>query len=180
MCVFTVVAAPESPRSSPSPSSSASNSDHDGDDDDDDDNFATVDWLAGQEHDLMGYHAVMEALPTHSSQFPWLQQAGRRYAVLCHSYLIYTYRVFLRLLEQGWRGCQGWLICALVGGFTGLLASMIDMCVHWVIDVRQGRCLDSWFLSNLVCCSAIDNSLPPSCGARAGQCTCTHLRCLSM
>lgn len=150
----------DSPRSSPSPPTVAAEqaADSDVDDDDDDDNFATFDWQQHNERDLIAYHAVMEPVPAHSSQFPRIQQARRRYASLCYSYLIYSWRVIRKLVEQGWRGCQGWLICALVGICTGAIASMVDMSVHWVIDARQGRCIDSFVLSNLVCCAAIQDS----------------------
>jgi chloride channel 3/4/5 len=71
------------------------------------------------------------------------------------AYTLVALRALWRTLRQWWRASQGWVLCGLVGLCTGLLASMVDMCVHWVTDLRLGMCKDEWSLSNKYCCAMV-------------------------
>ena len=123
-------------------------------------NFATVDWTRQDEIDALQYHRLHE--PLAPIGVASLQSGGRGFGGILWSKIVWLLRVAWRLLRQGWRASQGWVLCGLVGIFTGLLASMIDMCVHWVIDFRLGLCRDSIWLSNKSCCAQVgpDNVSP--------------------
>ena len=58
-------------------------------------------------------------------------------------------RFFLKACILG----QSWIICALIGVITGLLAAVIDLAVQWLIDLKSGYCTDALYLSNSFCCA---------------------------
>jgi len=123
-------------------------------------NFATIDLGRQDERDLLGYHAIHE--PLRLPPVPQLQSGGRGCMGVLAGHLARSGRLFVRLLAQGLRASQGWVVCGLAGALTGLAASMIDMCVHWAMDFRMGVCADNMWLSNKVCCASVapDNYSP--------------------
>ena len=134
-------------------------------DDSEQSNFSTVDWTRQDEKDMLQFYRLHEPLARPSSSSfsrGALTSGGRGCCGVLLSKVVWCFRVLMRLLAQAWRASQGWVLCGLVGIMTGLLASMVDMCVHWVIDFRLGICKDNIWLSNRSCCASVapDNPSP--------------------
>ena len=61
--------------------------------------------------------------------------------------------VLMRIIFKNLYRGQGWLICALIGAITGLLAALVDLAVQWLIDLKSGYCQDTLYLGNSFCCA---------------------------
>lgn len=55
-------------------------------------------------------------------------------------------------LIRAWNASQGWLICLIVGMTTGAFAALIDIAVHWSVDLKIGYCERDWWLGYSFCC----------------------------
>ena len=53
---------------------------------------------------------------------------------------------------------QGWLSAVLAGVLLGLIAVCIEICNHFVIDIRQGVCMDYFWLNRELCCPGASES----------------------
>eukprot|EP00698_Gefionella_okellyi_P021234 TRINITY_DN681_c0_g1_i3.p1 TRINITY_DN681_c0_g1~~TRINITY_DN681_c0_g1_i3.p1 ORF type:complete len:738 (+),score=141.68 TRINITY_DN681_c0_g1_i3:35-2248(+) len=51
---------------------------------------------------------------------------------------------------------QAWILVLLIGVATGIAASLIDMGVEWMSDMKVGVCLPEIWLSNAMCCRGLD------------------------
>lgn len=47
---------------------------------------------------------------------------------------------------------QPWLLCSLIGVSIGLLVGFLHVCSVWLSDLKDGLCVDSWYLSRKFCC----------------------------
>ena len=66
---------------------------------------------------------------------------------------IFQYRIS-RFIYRLFLMSQGWILCALIGVVTGVLASFVDLAVNFTVDLRSGYCNDHWFLANQLCCAS--------------------------
>ncbi len=58
---------------------------------------------------------------------------------------------------------QGWIIVTLIGMTAGLIAGILDMCIAWLADIKNGVCPSAWYLSQKQCCWAEELMGDPDC-----------------
>lgn len=49
-------------------------------------------------------------------------------------------------------GAQGWILVAIIGFFTSLIAYFVNVSEASIFDVKQGRCKAGWYFSQKKCC----------------------------
>lgn len=54
-------------------------------------------------------------------------------------------------------GAQGWVLVALIGFITALIAYFVNVTETSVFDIKQGHCQGSWYFSKRKCCFGEDN-----------------------
>ncbi|ORZ35273.1 chloride channel, partial [Catenaria anguillulae PL171] len=55
-------------------------------------------------------------------------------------------------LANLWDASQAWILVALVGIFSGVIATFIALVEEWLGDLKQGYCSDQWYLNRKFCC----------------------------
>lgn len=48
-------------------------------------------------------------------------------------------------IKRSWEDCVGWVACGLIGFFTALAASIVDVVVASVFDWKEGYCAGGWY-----------------------------------
>lgn len=54
-------------------------------------------------------------------------------------------------------GAQGWVLVALIGFITALIAYFVNVMETSVFDIKEGHCQGSWYFSKRKCCYGDDN-----------------------
>lgn len=54
-------------------------------------------------------------------------------------------------------GAQGWVLVALIGFITALIAYFVNVSESSVFDIKEGRCQGSWYFSKRKCCYGEDD-----------------------
>lgn len=49
-----------------------------------------------------------------------------------------------------------WLVVVATGVLTGILAASIDICSIYLSDLREGVCVDAFWMSRSICCMGLD------------------------
>lgn len=49
-------------------------------------------------------------------------------------------------------GAQGWILVAVIGIFTAVIAYFVDVTETSIFDLKQGYCTDGWYFSRRKCC----------------------------
>ncbi|KAI9105517.1 chloride channel [Phlyctochytrium arcticum] len=55
-------------------------------------------------------------------------------------------------LMQAYDACQAWIVVFIIGAVTGYLAAYIDIVSEWATDLKEGYCLEGFYLSRKFCC----------------------------
>lgn len=55
---------------------------------------------------------------------------------------------------------QGWILVAVIGCITALIAYFVDIMENFIFDLKEGYCSSDWFSSRRNCCSPDDNICP--------------------
>lgn len=78
-----------------------------------------------------------------------------------HDSIADGYRVLELKKMKGLRGrlallldsAQGWILVALIGVLTAIIAYFVDVTESTIFDLKRGFCKDAWYLSRVNCCA---------------------------
>eukprot|EP00736_Rhodelphis_marinus_P013749 Rmarinus@m.20293 len=108
-------------------------------------------------HSSISLSDMSEFRDPHGSQdfttVDWVHDQDKHRNLLLHTQHARTGLVG-RILNA-YDACQGWLMVALVGCTTGLVAGILHLGVEWVFDLRFGYCTDAFYMNRQVCCKEI-------------------------
>ncbi|THH09923.1 hypothetical protein EW145_g1683 [Phellinidium pouzarii] len=117
-----------------------------------------------EQYELRDDHALLDAStrmnnrkkPAYAdgSTIDWLQEEAEERSRLHHLRSLRGLRgLLLPLLDSS----RVWFIVVITGIGVGITGAWLDILVHWLSDLREGRCAYGFFYNQVVCCSGLDS-----------------------